>query len=171
MILTLLFILGITICLINISVFSQEKLALLPAFYSQKDKIKEINPRLEFSVNNFPKFQKSIKKYNFLKVYYLGVIKNKKSKYSWLFLEEFDRDYKNFVKNKDLPSLKKDTFDDLDKEGKILVNELLVGDYFTEANYDYLVNNLPKYFEGWLTDKYNLKITLERNDIFKFFKK
>ncbi|GIW66036.1 MAG: hypothetical protein KatS3mg094_555 [Candidatus Parcubacteria bacterium] len=155
----------------NILAFSQENLALLPAFYSQKEKIKKINPRLEFAISSFPKFQKSIKKYNYLKVYYFGVIKNKKSKYSWLFIEEFDKSYKEFINSKDLIPLRKDTFENLDSEKKTLINELLVGDYFNEANYEFLVETLPKYLEGWLSNKGNLKNTLERVDIFKFFKK
>lgn len=151
--------------------FAQERLIMLPAFYSQKKKIIDSNSRLEFSVAGFPKFSQSLKKYNYLKVYYLGVIKNKKSKYSWLFLEEFDKIYPEFAKRNNLIPLRKDLFNDLDKESKIVINEMLIGDYFTNINYDELNNALPKYFDSWLTNKDNLKNILRRTDIFKFFKK
>ncbi|MCS7184194.1 MAG: ABC transporter substrate-binding protein [Patescibacteria group bacterium] len=155
----------------SLTSFAQERLIMLPAFYSQKQKIKELNQRLEFSVANFPKFQQSLKKYNYLKVYYLGVIKNKKSKYSWMFIEELDKNYKEFISKKNLIPLKKDLFDEVEKEQKIVINELLVGDYFLDVNYEYLAENLPKYFDGWLINRDNLRTTLHRRDIFNFFKR
>lgn len=155
----------------SLNAFSQEKLIMLPAFYSQKQKIKDLNTRLEFTISNFPQFSKALKKYNYLKSYYFGVIKNKKSKFSWMFLEEFDKSYKDFISQKNLPPIRKDLFDDLDEEQKILVKELLIGDYFNDANYQYLLTTLPKYLDNWLTDRENLKNTLSRSDIFKFFKK
>lgn len=151
--------------------FSQEKLAFLINFYSQKEKIRKANSRLDFSWSNLPKFQKSFQKYNYLKVFYLGVIKNKKSQYSWMFLEELDKRYKDFVKKNNLLPIKKSLFSSLSNQEKILVNELLVGDYFEDVNYDYFKNNLARYLDNWSTNKQNLQNRLSSVDIFKFFKK
>jgi ABC-type glycerol-3-phosphate transport system substrate-binding protein len=151
--------------------FSQEKLAFLINFYSQKEKIRKANSRLDFSWSNFPKFQQSFQKYNYLKVFYLGVIKNKKSQYSWMFLEELDKRYKDFVKKNNLLPIKKSLFSILSNQEKILVNELLVGDYFEDVNYDYFKNNLARYLDNWSTNKQNLQNRLSSVDIFKFFKK
>jgi ABC-type glycerol-3-phosphate transport system substrate-binding protein len=151
--------------------FSQEKLAFLINFYSQKEKIRKANSRLDFSWSNFPKFQQSFQKYNYLKVFYLGVIKNKKSQYSWMFLEELDKRYKDFVKKNNLLPIKKSLFSSLSNQEKILVNELLVGDYFEDVNYDYFKNNLARYLDNWSTNKQNLQNRLSSVDIFKFFKK
>jgi len=155
----------------SIEAFAQEKLVFLPAFYSQKKEILEINPRINFSLSPFFQFKNAPKKYNYLKSFYFGVLKNKNSKISWLVIEELDKLYPKFAETFEIIPVRKDLFENVDKEKEILIKQMLSGDYFEEINYDFVNEVLKDYLNRWLTDRNNLEEKLKRSDIFKFFVK
>jgi len=151
--------------------FAHGQSALVFGFYSDKEKILNINRRIKLEIYPFIRFENKIKNYNYIKTYFFAVPKQGNSKFAWMVLEFFDKDYENFINNKDLLPVKKDLLVKVDKNKKEIVKDLLIGDYFEEFNREYFENAIKIDIQNWLSNKENIKKLISVEQIRNFFKK
>jgi ABC-type glycerol-3-phosphate transport system substrate-binding protein len=151
--------------------FAQGQVALIFGFYSDKDRILDINRRIKLEIYPFLRFAGKTKSYNYIKTYFFAVPKQGKHKYAWMVLEFFDKYYEKFISKKDLLPIKKALIEKVDKNKKEIVKDLLIGDYFYEFNREYFENAIKVDIQNWLSDKENVKRLINIEQIRRFFKK
>lgn len=151
--------------------FGRGNVVFVFGFYSDFEKIKDINPRLNFKINSFPKFKNKIEQTNFIRVYSFVVPKQGKYQFAWKALEILDDNYESFVKDLNLLPVRKDIYEKLEGNKKEIAKDLLTGSTFIEFNRPYAEDLLKDVINKWLTDKENAKITFIRGQFYKIFKK
>ncbi len=155
----------------SFTAFAQGQVALVFGLYSDKEKISKINERIKVEVYPFPKFARSINKYNFIKTYFFAVPKQGNYKYAWMVLEFFDKYYSDFIKQKGYLPVKKKIIENIDKEKGRIAKDLLIGHYFREFNKDYFENAIKKDINNWLSDKDYVRRLISVEQFNKFFVK
>jgi len=154
----------------QIDSFSKEKVIMIIDFYSKKSDILKKNSRLNFAIAQIPEFSQNPKKLNYFYGHFFVVPKQSKNKLGWLFLEIFDKYYKNFVDKMKIIPTKKSFYNKLDEEKKIVFQSILNGDTFSEFNKEYTKEILKKCIDDWIYRKKEAKGLLQKQ-IFRFFKK
>ena len=154
----------------QIDSFSKEKVMMIIDFYSKKDEILKKNSRLNFAITQIPTFSQNPKKLNYFSGHFFAIPKQGKNKLGWLFLEIFDKYYKNFVDKMNIVPTKKSFYDKLDEEKKIVFQSILNSDPFSEFNKSYTKDSLKQDIDNWIYRKKDVKQLLQ-GQVFKFFKK
>ncbi len=139
----------------DLKLFSQNKVALIFDYYSVKDQIAGFNPRLNFAIAPFPHFQAYPLKTNFLKVYYFALPKIKPVKLAAMkiILTQLDKNYGDLTKQAKILPLKLSLAQNLSGDEKIVFNEIIAGESFSNWNLNFLKQILPSDFSNWITNK------------------
>ncbi len=149
--------------------FGRGKVVFAFGFYSDTEKIKEINRRLKFRITEFPKFSGRLDQTNYLKIYSFAVPKQGKHKFAWKALEILDENYKDFIRDFNLLPIRKDVFDELSGEKREIAKDLLIGSDFTEFNRNYAEGIFKDIVDKWLEDRENARLILTRLQFNKIF--
>ena len=150
--------------------FLSEQTAMIVDFYSFKNEIKKRNPRFNFEIAPFLQFESNPKKTNYIEPYFFAVTK-KSSEIGWLFLEIFDSRYDEIAKDLELNPIKINTGKNAEGVGKILFNEMIVGDNFSEINKDYIKPYIKEDIENWLSNQRDIKQLINSKQASKFYNK
>lgn len=149
--------------------FLREQVAMIIDFYSFKDEIIKRNPRFNFGIAALPKFNANPKKTNYIEPYFLAVTKTD-PEISWLFLEMLDKNYQKFVKDLNLNPIKISMGKNLEGENKILFNEMIIGDNFSDVNKDYIKPYIKQDIDNWLSSQKDVKQLIYSKQAYKFYK-
>lgn len=151
--------------------FGRGNVVFVFGFYSDSEKIKKINPRLVFKVNEFPKFKSIIDQTNFVKMYSFVVPKQGKHQFAWKALEILDQNYEDFIKDFGLLPVRRDIYEKLEEDKRKIAKDLLIGSSFEEFNREYAEELLRDVISKWLVDKENIKLLFIRGQVYKLFRK
>ncbi|MEM5782560.1 MAG: extracellular solute-binding protein, partial [Candidatus Aenigmatarchaeota archaeon] len=154
----------------QINSFSKGQLAMMINFYSKKVEILQKNSRLNFGIAPLPNFSESPKIINYFNCFFFAVPKQGKSKFGWMFLESLDKNYKNFINMLNLVPTKKEFFDKLNEEQKIVFQAILNSDMFLDFDKNNTRSVLKTAIDNWIYKRKEVENLLERS-IYKIFKK
>jgi len=146
--------------------------ALIFNFYSNKERISKLNPRLTFRIAPWLKFSAKPLKSNYLKAFYFAVPKGKtgRAKLAWLALAELDKDYQAFVRQANVIPIKLSLDGQLPVEEKVVFEEFLVGEPFSEFDQAFMKASLIEDMPKWLINKDETRYLIRAKKLIKFFK-
>jgi ABC-type glycerol-3-phosphate transport system substrate-binding protein len=150
--------------------FLQEKTAMLIDFYSFKEEIAKRNPRFNFGIAPLLVVGADFQRVNYFKPYFFAVPRAS-DKIGWLFLKLFDKNYAEFVENTGLASIKISGAKNLEATDRVLFDEMLVGDMFSNVNSDYIKPYIQEDIENWLSHQKDIKQLILIKQVSKFYKK
>lgn len=151
--------------------FERGNVVFVFGFYSDSERIKKMNTRLNFKVSELPKFKNVIEQTNFIKMYSFVVPKQGKYKFAWKALEILDENYEDFIKDFDLLPVRKDIYENLEENKRKIAKDLIVGSLFDEFNRNYAEPFFKDAINKWLSDKENVKLSFMRGQSYKIFRK